>query len=290
VSELIVHEGAAGPAVYGDLWRTAAEIRAQVNRIQEVMKAVMKKDVHYGVITGTQKPTLYKAGSEVLLSTFRIAVELQVEDLAMGSGEAHYRVLARGRHQTSGIVIGEGIGECSSLEEKYRWRAAVCDEEFEETALDRRRVKYKKWNGKVDRVKQVRTEPADIANTVLKMAKKRAQIDLCLTGLAASDVFSQDIEDMPSELRDELHGSDDESGAPRSTKPATRAPQQRTPSSGGRVSGLATDKQVNLLRVKLERAQIEENALLAEFELGELAEMPFEKVNDALAWIANANA
>ncbi len=35
---------------------TAAEIRAQVNTVQEVMKAVMKDGTHYGVIPGTPKP------------------------------------------------------------------------------------------------------------------------------------------------------------------------------------------------------------------------------------------
>jgi hypothetical protein len=43
-----------------------------------------------------------------------------------------------------------------------------------------------------------------MANTVLKMAKKRAQIDLTLTATAASDVFTQDIEDMPDEIRETI--------------------------------------------------------------------------------------
>ena len=39
--------------------------------------------------------------------------------------------------------------------------------------------------------------PADYYNTVLKMAKKRAHVDAVLTATAASDIFTQDIEDMP---------------------------------------------------------------------------------------------
>jgi hypothetical protein len=35
-----------------------------------------------------------------------------------------------------------------------------------------------------------------MANTVLKMAKKRALVDAVLTVLGASDIFTQDIEDM----------------------------------------------------------------------------------------------
>ena len=58
--------------------------------------------------------------------------------------------------------------------------------------------------------KQVRTVPDDLGNTVLKMAKKRAQIDMTLTALGVSDLFNQDIEDLPPELR---QGAADECNA-----------------------------------------------------------------------------
>lgn len=180
---------------------TAGDIRSNVNLVQEVMKSVMKKDTHYGTIPGCKQPSLYKAGSEVLLTTFRIAVSLRVDDLST-EGEIRYRVFATGTHQLSGIVLGEGVGECSTGEEKYKWRRAICPEEFDDTPENQRRIKYSKYNNKVDKVQQVKTQPADFANTILKMAKKRAQIDLTLTATAASDIFTQDIEDLPEELRE----------------------------------------------------------------------------------------
>lgn len=180
---------------------TAGDIRSNVNLVQEVMKSVMKRDTHYGTIPGCKQPSLYKAGSEVLLTTFRIAISLRVDDLST-DGEIRYRVFATGTHQLSGIIVGEGVGECSTGEEKYKWRRAICHEEFEDTPENQRRIKYSKYNNKVDKVQQVKTQPADFANTVLKMAKKRAQIDLTLTATAASDIFTQDIEDIPEELRE----------------------------------------------------------------------------------------
>lgn len=175
---------------------TAYDIRANVNLVQEVMQAVMKKDTHYGTIPGTPKPTLYKPGAEVLAATFRIAVSYKIEDLSTPD-IVRYRVAATGTHQTSGTVMGEGMGECSSGEEKYKWRKASGTKEFEATPEDRRRVKY----GKDYSTNQVRTEPADLANTVLKMACKRAQVAMILNVTAASDIFTQDIEDLPEELR-----------------------------------------------------------------------------------------
>jgi hypothetical protein len=181
---------------------TASDMRAQVNLVQEVMQAVMRKDTHYGVIPGTKKPSLYKPGAEVLAATFRIAVSYRVDDLSDGD-HVRYRVAAVGTHQTSGIVLGEGMGECSSGEEKYKWRGSICDEEFDSLPENRRRIKFSKYQGKVEKKKQVRTESADQANTILKMACKRAQVAMTLNVTAASDIFTQDIEDLPEELRTE---------------------------------------------------------------------------------------
>lgn len=180
---------------------TAGEIRAHVNRVQEVMKAVMQKETHYGIIPGSKKPSLYKPGAEVLCVTFRVAQSYKVEDLSTADA-VRYRITCVGTHQTSGTVLGEGIGECSSNEEKYKWRRAICLEEFNDTPPDRKRVKYSKYQGKVEKTEQIRTEPADIANTVLKMAAKRAQVAMTLNVTAASDCFTQDIEDLPEELQE----------------------------------------------------------------------------------------
>jgi len=160
------------------------------------MQAVMKEGTHYGKIPGTPKPSLWKPGAEVLCTTFRIAPSYRTEDLS-DSDSVRYRVTCIGTHQTSGVVLCEGMGECSSNEEKYKWRAAGL-KEYNATPENRKRIKYKN-NG--DETKQVRTEPADIANTVLKMACKRAQVAMSLNAVAASDIFTQDIEDLPEELR-----------------------------------------------------------------------------------------
>lgn len=173
-------------------WLTASDIRHRVNVIQEVMTAVMKKDVHYGIIPGCKKPSLYKPGSEVLLATFQIATSIHVTDLSTDDC-IRYQVRVVGTHSPSGSIVGEGIGECSSNEEKYKWRKAY-DEEWNATPENRRRIKFGKYKDK-----QVRTEPADVANTILKMAKKRAQVDMTLTATGASDCFDQDIEDLPAE-------------------------------------------------------------------------------------------
>jgi len=180
-----------------------ADIISHVALVQEVMRAVMKPDVHYGIIPGTDKPTLYKQGAEVLCMAFRVADTYQVEDLSTAD-TVRYRVTCSGMHQVNGVVLGTGMGEASSGEEKYKWRKAW-DEEFDATPANMRRIKSGKY-----KTKQVRTEPADLANTILKMANKRAKIAMTINVTACGDMFGQDLEDMDEALRDHLtrHGKD----------------------------------------------------------------------------------
>ncbi len=175
---------------------TANEIRAQVNRIQEVMRAVMKNGIHYGTIPGaSDKPVLFKPGAEKIFATFRISVDPIVESETRLPDE--YTVRVKAVATCNGRELGSALGEASSNEEKYRWRRAVCQEEYDETPEDQRRMAFKNYQGKVNRVPQVRTHVADISNTILKMAVKRAEVALCLQVTGASDVFAQDIEDLP---------------------------------------------------------------------------------------------
>lgn len=202
---------------------SAQEVVQHAVIVQEVMRAVMKKDVHYGTIPGTPKPTLYQPGADVLCMTFRIAPEFEVEDLSTAD-VVRYRVTCKGVHQTTGVVLGEGLGECSVGEEKYKWRKAICEAEFEDTPAHLRRVKWARGkNGSVYKQQQVRTEPADLANTVLKMANKRAKIAMVLAVTAASDMFGQDLEDLDATLQE--HFADGEQQPEPEQQQAQAGPQ-----------------------------------------------------------------
>lgn len=255
---------------------SAVQVLANVQLVQKVMKSVMKKDVHYGVVPGTDKPTLLKPGAEVLLSTFQISVDPLVEDLSTDD-DVRYRVRAMGTHRTSGIVMGIGVGECSSNEEKYKWRRAVCDEEFDDTPEDRRRTAYKRKGQGHYKVKQIRTEPSDVANTVLKMAKKRALVDFALTALAASDIFAQDLEDIP-----EGHLEDGD-------EPKRMVAQPRAKSAAEAEAQIDPTKKINEGQVKFLQKKLSETVtaekLCAHFKIAALPDLLAKDINDVLIWI-----
>lgn len=259
---------------------SAASLRAQIQLIQQAINEVMIEGVHFGKIPGTPKSSLWKPGAEVLCAMFHIAPMFVTEDLS-GHDSVRYRIRCIGRHQGTGIDLGEGIGECSSDEAKFRWRAPVCDEEFIATPADRRREKWARGSNGPYSQKQVRVDSADVANTVLKIAAKRAHIAMCLNVLAASDIFSQDLEDLPEGM------IDGERQAARQQQRSARRPDQqsRPRSTGGQ--GVATDSQVKLLRARLNDAGMSAEDVCTRFAVDSITQLPFAKVNDALAFIAD---
>lgn len=179
-------------ALYDDKSMTPESLREHVTHIQKIMRSVMIEGAHYGTIPGTKKPGLWKPGAEILQLTFGITISVEVEDKST-TDAVTIRVKATATHRKNGTVLGTAYGEASSNEEKYKWRAAVCQEEFDGTSDLKKRVKFKKsYNRRdIEKVNQIKTEPADIANTVLKMAEKRAVIGITLRVTSASDVFDQ---------------------------------------------------------------------------------------------------
>lgn len=186
-------------AVNVDREMTTQELLNQALRIDEVLKRVMKQDIHYGVIPGTQKPTLYQAGAEKICATFRLAPRYEVEDLS-DPQENFYRYRAKCSLHTirDGLFVGSAMGEASSAEEKYQWEAAVCKEHYDSTDAGRRRIKFKKTRdneaGFVE-ILQVQRNCADLANTVLKIACKRAFLSAVKGATAASDIMDVDLDE-----------------------------------------------------------------------------------------------
>jgi len=203
----------------GDSELTVEDLVSQVRKIQTVMGAVMKDGEHYGVIPGTKtKPTLLKPGAEKLCLLFRLDPEYElIERLKEGD---HLTITARCVlfHAPSGQRRGSGLGSCSTREAKYAYRKGErkcpkCGAETVRKSKDDAREGWYCWrkiNGcgatfqrgdaSVEGQETGRVANPDIAdtyNTVLKMATKRALVAAVLNVTAASDIFTQDLEDLP---------------------------------------------------------------------------------------------
>jgi len=181
---------------------TPADVRNQINSIQELMADCMKDGEHYGVIPGMgQKPTLLKAGAEKLAFMFRLSTAYQVERLDLDHGHREYIITCQLSHIESGNLVGQGVGSASTMESKYRYRWINTDVKPEKQEAELLKAQGRgRWKKQGDAwiwaIKEDNPDIADVYNTVLKMAKKRAMVDAILSATAASDIFTQDIEEM----------------------------------------------------------------------------------------------
>lgn len=190
------------------------DLLAQVRKIQEVMRTCMREGEHYGVIPGTNKPTLLKPGAEKLNLVFRFDPQYASADHYDGE---HLTIKSKCTlyHIPTQLRIGSGEGSCSTKESKYAYRNAslACPECAKETIIKGKAefgggwLCFKKKGGcgakfpddqfdGVEVGKVANDNLADQYNTILKMANKRSLIAAVLNATAASDIFTQDLEDM----------------------------------------------------------------------------------------------
>lgn len=191
----------------------AIAVQQQVNQIQNLMSMSLKDGEHYGTVPGCgNKPTLLQPGAEKIALMFNWAPTYNITRDDLGNGHREYTVECTLANRETGMVMGVGVGECSTMESKYRYRNVsdyvITDMEIPQDARERK-AEYRKqgfgmkkvdgiwyWVHYEDSGKQENPDIADTWNTVLKMAKKRAFVDAVKSTAAASDIFTQDIEDM----------------------------------------------------------------------------------------------
>jgi len=177
---------------------TISQLVNHVKLVHDVMRAAMTEGVHYGIIPGCDKPSLYQPGAELLATTFRIAVEPAIVREETTDGEYGVLVRATARHAQSGIFLGEHLGYCSTREERHAWRRAMSKEEFDATSAERRRVRKRRGKaGGYYEEHQIRQSVGDKVHVILMIAQKRARVAVIRAATAASEIFTQDIEELP---------------------------------------------------------------------------------------------
>jgi len=133
----------------------------KIAQFQAIVQKTLKPNHDYGIIPGTgDKPTLLKPGAEKILMLFGLTSEFEEIERVQDYEKGFFAFTVKCVLSKNGHKVTEGVGHANTREKKY-----------------------------------VKQDPYSIANTVLKMAKKRALIDATLTVAALSEIFTQDLED-----------------------------------------------------------------------------------------------
>ena len=148
----------SGPSM--DTVRQIDEFRMEFTQF---LKEKMIAGTDFGVIPNTGgKPTLLKPGAEKLLNYFGYSLRLEVAEKFEDHKEGYFY---------------------------YKYKATVVDHTGKDLAdgYGSANTKEKKWSYK----------PGwEMANTVDKMAQKRAMVSAALSATRASEFYTQDVEDM----------------------------------------------------------------------------------------------
>jgi hypothetical protein len=195
-------------------------LRLAGDRMLQIQENVMRKGTDYGNVPGVDKPSLAQPGAETLCNLFGLVPEILLT-LTRGDGVTAPHLYFEARcliHAGSveGPTVGTGVGVCHSWEAKYRYRTAQrvcpvcnlptiikgaeqygggwvcwkkkggCGSKFED---DDREITGQEV-GQIDN-----PDPWDIANTLAKMAAKRAHVDATKRTTGASAIFTQDLEE-----------------------------------------------------------------------------------------------
>lgn len=189
---------------------------------KELIDSIMREGVDYGKIPGTDKSTLLKAGAEKATSFFGLSTRFRddvvIEDFTGKDhdGEPFFFYRRTCELWRGDYIIAAAAGSCNSFEKKYRYRNServcpVCGK----NAIIKGKAEYgggficfeKKGGCKAkfqdndpaiteQVVGQVKNpDVADLANTILKMADKRALVAATLIATGLSEYFTQDVED-----------------------------------------------------------------------------------------------
>jgi len=218
---------------------------AAVDDFKAAVHRRLTEGMDYGTIPGTPKPTLYQPGAQKICELMKLRPRFDavpgrtIEDWERPLFAYTYRCVLV--HIPSGYEVAECIASCNSMEGRYRWRTVGkrCPSCQGETIRKSNPQYGDGWycnrraggcgasfggdDGRITRQPAGRVENDDIysqVNTLDKMAQKRGLVGAALFVGRLSDVFTQDMEDMPS-----THYADD--GPPPQQQQQQRTAQQR---------------------------------------------------------------
>jgi len=149
-----------------------ATIQSNIQMAERLVMSVLEKDVDYGIHLGTDSFALRDPGASKIINAFncypdhKILYSQETEEIIT------FQIQANLISRQTGNLVATGIGSCSTMESKYGYRWVENPEDYgykRDELTRRRRGKYRIPNPEI----------ADLGNTILKMATKRAEVDAC---------------------------------------------------------------------------------------------------------------
>lgn len=175
----------------------------KIATLQAVIQKTLRSGHDFGIIPGTNKPTMFKPGGEKICMMFGLTPNYDFMDKTENYKDGFFAYNVRCTLYKNEQAVSQGVGSCNSWEKKYRYiNSDTMPEGVDPSTVKSFTNNYGQTKYKIDN-----PDPCDLVNTILKMAKKRAFIDAVLQVASLSEVFTQDLEDMQDYIQQEQQAS-----------------------------------------------------------------------------------
>lgn len=275
MTEMVVHQGEISPAPLAKRPAmlmpqvTVAELNARVAFIHTLVTEVMVAGIDYAQPAGTgDKKILKKPGAEKLCTAFTLTpIFKTAEQLLDWDGSRHggeplfyYRIICELWHGEA--LIASSMGSCNSREKKYRYHTAerTCPTCGKQTII-KGRIEYgggwlcfykkggcgAKFEDTDPAIIEQETgqvlnpDPADLENTILKMAENRAYVGTTLIAANVSDIFTQDLDYLEITIDSPSKPMPQEAPHPQSQKPIPQISETISPLQLRRLHSLGKE-------------------------------------------------
>ena len=149
---------------------------ANVRQAEVLVTRVLEKGIDYGRTPGTPQDGLWDPGASKLINAFNCYPEYKllhkVEEDNLISTTFEVYLISR----DTGLIVGGGIGSCSTRETKYKYRWVADPKNYGYTEEQVATLKTK-VNGETTRYRIANPEHGELVNTIDKMAAKRGDVD-----------------------------------------------------------------------------------------------------------------
>lgn len=190
--------------------RSIETITYDLKMAEKLVTDALEEGIDYGQIPGVPGKGLWDPGASKIMNAF----ETYPRHKILYHEETHDRITwaieCEIIHRGTGVIVGAGVGSCSTREPKYKYRWFTKDEakelgcftEPQIEAAKSRKGKRRNYGGDFYEVTEYRLENPEYGeqvDTILKMAAKRSETDASRTlpGVAAAlrKLFDADRKD-----------------------------------------------------------------------------------------------
>lgn len=153
-----------------------ARVQAELDLSDALVQKVLKPGIDYGLHPGTNSQALKDPGANTIINAFGCYPKAEILFREVSDVKISHVFDIALISRDDGLIKGTGTGACTTMETKYGYRGVTDPEAY---GYDRETLKTRTRDGR-EQYRITNPEWSELENTILKMARKRAEVDAAM--------------------------------------------------------------------------------------------------------------